>query len=62
MLERMIDLTYSSSNIHGFMDDNSNPNKSMVIDAMRMNNDCSSKKINITSIEMKNKMYMQIIF
>jgi hypothetical protein len=43
MLKRMIDLTYSSRNIHGFMDDNSNPNKSMVIDAMRMNHDCSSK-------------------
>jgi hypothetical protein len=45
MIERMIGSTFSSSNVHGVVDDNNNPYRSMVIDAMRMNegyaNECS---------------------
>jgi len=45
MIERMIGSTFSSSNAHGVVDDNNNPYRSMVIDAMRMNegyaNECS---------------------
>ena len=37
MVERMVGLTSSSSNVHGVVDDNSNPYKSMVMDVMRMN-------------------------
>ena len=36
MVERMIRSTSSSSNVHGVVDDNSNPCKKMVMDAMRM--------------------------
>ena len=43
MLERMVDLTSSSSNIHEFVDDNNNPYRSMVTNAMRMNQNYSSK-------------------
>ena len=57
MLERMIDLTYSSRNIHGFMDDNSNPNKSMVIDVMRMNHDCSSKNSHNIHLDEKQNVH-----
>jgi hypothetical protein len=45
MIEMMIGSTFSSSNVHGVVDDNNNPYRSMVIDAMRMNegyaNECS---------------------
>jgi hypothetical protein len=37
MVERMIETTYSASNMHGVVDDNSNPYRTMVIDAIRMN-------------------------
>jgi len=37
MIERMVVLTSSFSNVHGFVDDNGNPYKNMIIDAMRMN-------------------------
>jgi hypothetical protein len=37
MVERMIELTSNSSVMHGVVDDNSNPYKNMVMDAMRMN-------------------------
>ena len=43
MLERMVDLTSSSSNIHEFVDDNNNPYRSMVTNAMRMNQNYSSE-------------------
>jgi hypothetical protein len=33
----MVGSTSSSSNVHGVVDDNSNPYKNMVMDAMRMN-------------------------
>ena len=33
----MVESTSSSRNIHEVVDDNSNPYKNMVIDAMRMN-------------------------
>jgi hypothetical protein len=37
MVERMIGSTSSSSNVHEVVDDNNNPYKSMVMNAMRMN-------------------------
>jgi hypothetical protein len=37
MIERMVVSTSSSSNMHGVVDDNSNPYKNMIMDAMRMN-------------------------
>jgi hypothetical protein len=37
MIEYMVDLTSNSSNMHEVVDDNSNHYRSMVIDALRMN-------------------------
>jgi hypothetical protein len=37
MVERMIETTYSASNMHEVVDDNSNPYRTMVMDAIRMN-------------------------
>jgi hypothetical protein len=37
MVERMVGSTFSTSNVHGVVDDNSNPYRTMIIDAMRMN-------------------------
>jgi hypothetical protein len=37
MIKRMVGSTSSASNVHGVVNDNSNPYKIMVIDAMRMN-------------------------
>ena len=37
MVERMVRSTFSASNVHGVIDDNNNPYRNMVIDAMRMN-------------------------
>jgi hypothetical protein len=37
MVKRMIESTSSASNVHRVVDDNSNPYKNMVMDAMRMN-------------------------
>jgi hypothetical protein len=37
MVERMVGSTSSSSNMHEVVDDNSNPYKNMIMDAMRMN-------------------------
>jgi len=37
MLKRMVGLTFSSCNIHEFVDDNSNLYISIVMNAMRMN-------------------------
>jgi hypothetical protein len=37
MVERMVGSTCNSNNMHGAVDDNSNPYKNMVMDAMRMN-------------------------
>jgi hypothetical protein len=37
MIERMTQSTSSSSNMHGVKDDNSNPYKNIVIDAIWMN-------------------------
>ena len=37
MVERMLGLTSSASNVHEVVGDNSNLYKNMVIDAMRMN-------------------------
>jgi hypothetical protein len=39
MIERMVESTFNSSNVHGVVDDNSNPYMNMVIDTMRINND-----------------------
>jgi hypothetical protein len=36
MVERMIGSTSSSSNVHGVVDDNSNPYRNMVLDMMRI--------------------------
>ena len=37
MVERMVESTSSVGNVHGVVDDNSNPYSTMVMDAMRMN-------------------------
>ena len=37
MIEKMVGSTSSASNVFGVIDDNSNPYKTMVMDAMRMN-------------------------
>jgi len=37
LVERMVESTSSSNNMHGVIDDNSNLYKSIVMDAMRMN-------------------------
>jgi len=37
MLERMVESTSSASNMHGVIDDNNNPYRTMIMDAMRMN-------------------------
>jgi hypothetical protein len=37
MVERMVGSTYSASNVHGIVDDNSNPYRNMDMNAMRMN-------------------------
>jgi hypothetical protein len=39
MVERMVDSTFSSSNMHVVLVDNSNPYSNMVMEAMRMNQD-----------------------
>ena len=37
MVEKMVESTSSASIMHGVVDDNSNPYKNIVMDAMRMN-------------------------
>jgi hypothetical protein len=37
MVERMVGSAFSASNMHGVVNDNSNPNRNMIMDAMRMN-------------------------
>jgi hypothetical protein len=37
MIERMVGSTSSASNVHGVIDDNNNLYRTMVMDAMRMN-------------------------
>jgi len=37
MVERMVETTSSASNVHGVVDDNSNFYRTMIMDAMRMN-------------------------
>jgi hypothetical protein len=37
IVEKMVGSTSSSSNVHEVIDDNSNPYRNMVMDAMRMN-------------------------
>ena len=37
MVERMVGSTSSASNVHGVTNDNNNPYRNMVMDAMRMN-------------------------
>jgi len=37
MIERVIGSTSSASNVHGVVNDNSNPYRNIVMDAMRMN-------------------------
>jgi hypothetical protein len=37
MVERMIKSISSASNMHGVVDDNSNPYRNMIMDAMKMN-------------------------
>ena len=39
----MVGSTSNSTNIHGFADDNSNPYRSMVVDAMRINHSYSGE-------------------
>jgi hypothetical protein len=43
MLERIVDLTCNSSNIHEVIYDNNNHYRSIVIDAIRMNHDYLSE-------------------
>jgi len=37
MVERMVVLTFSASNVYGVVNDNNNPYMNMVMEAMRMN-------------------------
>jgi len=37
MIEKMVGLTFSASNVHWVVDDNNNSYRNMVIDVMRMN-------------------------
>ena len=37
IVEKMVGLTSSFSNVHGVINDNNNPYRNMVMDAMRMN-------------------------
>jgi hypothetical protein len=39
----MVDLTPSSTSIHGFTDNNNNPYRSMVVDVMRINHSYSGE-------------------
>jgi hypothetical protein len=41
MIERMVGLTSSANNVHGVLNDNSNPYRNMIMDAMRMNQEMS---------------------
>jgi hypothetical protein len=41
MIERMVGLTSSANNVHGVVNDNSNPYRNMIMDAMRMNQEMS---------------------
>jgi hypothetical protein len=41
MIERMVGLTSSGNNVHGVVNDNSNPYRNMIMDAMRMNQEMS---------------------
>ena len=43
MIERVIGSTSSASNVHEVVNDNSNPYRNMVMDAMRMNQGNVSK-------------------
>jgi hypothetical protein len=43
MLEMMVNSNSSSSKIHEFVDDNNNPYRSVMMDAMRMNQDYSGE-------------------
>jgi hypothetical protein len=43
MVERMVRSTSSASNVHEVVNDNNNPYKNMVMDAIRMNQDHDSK-------------------
>ena len=44
MVERMVGSTSSASNVHGVVNDNSNPYRNMVMDAMRMNQ-CNASQV-----------------
>ena len=55
MLEMMVDSTSSSNNISKFGDDNNNFYRSMVTDAMRMNQDYSSEGSHNISISIDEK-------
>jgi hypothetical protein len=37
MVKKMVGSTYISSNVYGVIDDNSNPYRNIIMDAMRMN-------------------------
>ena len=41
MIERMVGLTSSANNVHEVVNDNSNPYRNMIMDAMRMNQEMS---------------------
>jgi len=43
MVEMMVGLTSSSSNVNKVVDNNSNPYRNIVMDAMRMNQGCASQ-------------------
>jgi len=56
MVERMIELTSSSSNVHGVVDDNNNCYRIMIIDAIRINQGDAGECL------MKNQMQMHAGF
>jgi hypothetical protein len=39
MIKKIIELTFSASNVHGVVDDNNNSYRNMVMDMMKMNQD-----------------------
>jgi hypothetical protein len=58
LVKRMVGSTFSSSNVHGVVDDNSNPYQIMVTDAMGIN----EGYVGECSIVMKNQMQMWLSF
>ena len=59
MVGRMVELTFSFSNMHGVVNDNSNPYKKMIMDSMKINQDYASE---YSIIDEKPNAYMTRFF